>query len=94
MSWPATDPERRCQPVQESIKSLRRAAGMTQPQLAEKIGVHVNTIVNWEDGTTEPRASHIVAMAEAFGVSAERVMGLSEARPEIGVRGASDGGAA
>lgn len=61
-----------------AIKNLREEAGLSQQQVAEKVGVHFNTIDNWEDGTTEPKASQIMKLSEVFGVSAEAVMGLPE----------------
>lgn len=64
--------------MKSAIKRLREEAGLSQVQLAEKVGVHFNTVGNWEDGTTEPKASQVLKLSEALGVSAEAVMGLPE----------------
>lgn len=61
-----------------AIKRLRENAGLTQVQLAEKVGVHFNTVGNWEDGTTEPKGSQVFKLAKVLHASAEAVMGLPE----------------
>ncbi|KPK65467.1 MAG: hypothetical protein AMK73_02880, partial [Planctomycetes bacterium SM23_32] len=43
----------------EEIRSIRKAAGLSQKQLAEKLGVSVNSISNWETGSSYPRASSV-----------------------------------
>ena len=40
------------------IKDLRSKLGITQKQLAEKVGVSVNTIQNWESGGKIPKSKH------------------------------------
>lgn len=41
-----------------NIKDIRTKLGVTQKQLAEKIGVSVNTIQNWEYGGTIPKSKY------------------------------------
>jgi len=43
----------------EQIKELRLKAGLSQKELAEKIGVSVNSISNWETGRTVPRTHSV-----------------------------------
>jgi DNA-binding transcriptional regulator YiaG len=44
------------------IKDLRAKAGLSQKGLADKIGVSVNSISNWETGRTVPRTPSVHAM--------------------------------
>ncbi len=37
------------------VRDLRRRAGMTQTEFAERLGVPVETIRNWEQGKRAPR---------------------------------------
>ncbi len=37
------------------VRDLRRRAGMTQMEFAERLGVPVETIRNWEQGKRAPR---------------------------------------
>ena len=62
------------------IKELREGMGWSQAKLGAKLGVHYNTVGNWEDGTSEPKSSQLAKMARLFGCSVERVMGLPEAK--------------
>ena len=38
----------------EAIKGLRKKLKMTQQNLADKLGVHRITVVNWEKGEARP----------------------------------------
>ncbi len=40
------------------IKKIREILGVTQKQLAEMVGVSVNTIQNWESGGKIPKSKH------------------------------------
>lgn len=37
------------------VKRIRLEMGLTQAELATKLGVVVQTVSNWERGTSEPR---------------------------------------
>src|SRR5262245_10361830 len=50
------------------LKQLREAAGLTQPQLAEKAGLSKGGIANLEQGIREPAWSTVLLLAEALGV--------------------------
>ena len=43
----------------EEVRRIREAAGLSQRDLARKLGVSVNSVSNWETGRTEPRRSSI-----------------------------------
>lgn len=50
------------------LTEARGAAGLTQDQLAEEAGVHVNTIKNLESGKTKrPRADVAAALRNRLG---------------------------
>jgi DNA-binding transcriptional regulator YiaG len=38
------------------LKQARQAAGLSQSQLAETLGVHLHTVKSWERGRREPPA--------------------------------------
>lgn len=48
------------------IKNYRRAAQMTQIDLAKALGVSIDTLWRWENGTGEPRWSDIKTMCQLF----------------------------
>lgn len=53
----------------ERIRKARRAAGLTQDELAERVGVRAGTILRWENGHQEPRGRRLQAIADATGKS-------------------------
>ena len=52
------------------IKERRNAAGITQRVLAERMGVAVQTVQNWERGSRTPTIPVLIAIAAAIGVPA------------------------
>ena len=52
----------------ENIATLRRAAGLTQEMLADRLGVTSQAVSKWERQLSCPDVSLLPAMAEVFGV--------------------------
>ncbi len=51
------------------LSDLRKAKGMTQKQVAEKLGVVPKTVSKWETGHGFPDVSALSALADILGVS-------------------------
>lgn len=51
------------------IAALRRAAGMNQAHLAEKLRISSSAVGMYEQGRREPSLETLAAMAKIFGVS-------------------------
>lgn len=60
-----------------NIKPLRELNGMTQDDLANKLGVQYPAVSKWERGLAYPLMDKVIAMAEVFGVSTDVVLGLA-----------------
>lgn len=58
-----------------NIKEFREELGLTQKELAEKIGNVQRNISNWENGTSEPDCETIVKLAEIFEISIDELFG-------------------
>lgn len=56
------------------IAALRRSQGMSQGQLAQKLGVSPSAVGMYEQGRREPSAATLVALAECFGVSTDYLL--------------------
>lgn len=61
---------------QTRLKELRREYHITQPELAEKIGVSKGMISFWENGQCEPTSNNIIKLAEFFSVSTDYLLGI------------------
>lgn len=57
------------------IQELRKAEGLTQNQLAQKIGVSMAAIRNYENGLREPNSRAMAALERYFKVSGEYLRG-------------------
>ena len=51
------------------IKELRKKAGLTQAELAEKIGTTQERVCRWERGKIKPSLPMLVKLAAVFGVA-------------------------
>lgn len=55
--------------LSERIYRLRRKSGLSQEQLAEKIGVSRQAISKWESGTSTPELEKLLALSECFNIT-------------------------
>jgi transcriptional regulator with XRE-family HTH domain len=53
----------------DRLTGAREAAGLSQAQLAKRLGVKLSTMRSWEDDLSEPRANRLTMMAGIIGVS-------------------------
>lgn len=53
------------------IKELREAQGLSIRGLADKIGIHPNVVLQWEQGRTAPSMASLERIVNSFGVSPE-----------------------
>ena len=61
----------------ENIRKFRKDRGMTQEDLAEKLGLTLGTISKWERGSSEPELSYLMQLAQIFHVSLDALLGFS-----------------
>ena len=68
--------------VGEKIKSLRKARGMTQTELGERVGVQKNAVSKWECGRVDVPTPTLKALAALFDVPMSTL--LEEQAPNPG----------
>ena len=61
----------------ERIKAARKAAGLTQKQLAKKIGIPYQSIGQWERGERNPKNETLLRIGNALGVNWGYLAGMS-----------------
>ena len=52
--------------LKEGLKRARKEAGLTQEGLAETMGVHIKTVMNWEQGIAEPSLGTLMDLTELY----------------------------
>ena len=53
------------------LRELRNNSGFTQNEIANKLGVSGQTILNWENGIYEPKINQLIQLADLFDVSVD-----------------------
>lgn len=53
----------------DRLAGAREAAGLTQEDLAQRLGVRLTTLQNWEDDLAEPRGNRLQMLAGMLNVS-------------------------
>lgn len=59
------------------IKQLRFKAGLTQEQLAEKLGIGAQSVSKWENASAMPDITALPLLAEIFGVSIDDLFDMT-----------------
>ncbi|MBD5103912.1 MAG: helix-turn-helix transcriptional regulator [Ruminococcaceae bacterium] len=58
----------------EKLKGIRKQSGMSQEQLAEKIGVSRQAVTKWETSTGIPDIENIMSISDVFGISIDELL--------------------
>lgn len=66
--------------LNEQIRSLRINMGISQIELAKKLGVTKQSVSNWENDNILPSIEMLIKIATFFGVSTDYLLGLDKKR--------------
>ncbi len=75
--------------IADKIKILRENKGITQAELARKLGVTRSGVNAWEMGISVPSTQYIAELSIFFGVSVDYLLGLNSTST-ISVEGLTD----
>ncbi len=62
----------------ENLRELRIASGLTQREVAEKLGISQPSYIRYEIGTAEPTLENLGKLADLFDVSVDSLLGRKE----------------
>lgn len=66
------------------MAAYRKEMGMTQDELAEKVGVSAQAVSKWENDQTCPDITLLPALAKIFGITVDELLsGKAEAQPAV-----------
>lgn len=68
--------------LSENIKTIRKAKGLTQQELAVKLNVVRQTISKWEQGLSVPDSELLIALSEALQTPVSALLGEEIKEPE------------
>ena len=66
----------------ERLKELRKQAGLTQVELAGKLGIVQSSYADWERGKKKPTQANLVRIAQILNVSVDYLVGNSEEKTD------------
>lgn len=62
--------------LNEKIKELRIAYGISQVELARRLGVSKQCVSNWENDNVQPSVEMLIQIARFFNVTTDYLLGL------------------
>lgn len=69
--------------LKDNIKKARLDAGLTQKEVAEKLGVAQAQYARWENGGRNPKDETVEKLAEIFGVTFDKLQGRNDGLDDI-----------
>ncbi len=63
----------------ENLRRLREAAGLTQTELAARVGVKQCSLSAWELGTANPSFENLLRLVAALDTSMDELLGRKSA---------------
>lgn len=66
----------------EALKENRIRCQMTQEFVAETLGVSRQSVSKWENGTSDPNTSNLIALAKLYKISLEELLECATRTPE------------
>ena len=60
--------------LHEKIHQLRKQAGMSQEEAANRLNISRQALSRWENGTAQPAANNIVEISKLFGVTTDYLL--------------------
>ena len=67
----------------ENMLQLRKMAGLTQDELAEKIGVSRQSLSKWEKGESVPDLENAANIAQALGASLDELVNYDQSKEKL-----------
>lgn len=59
----------------DKLQKLRKAHGLSQDALAERLGISRQSISKWERGESTPDTDNLIALASVYGISLDELIG-------------------
>ena len=67
----------------QRLARLRKQNGLTQDEIADKIGISPQAVSKWENDVSSPDISIILSLSDILGVSTDELLGKDTINPEV-----------
>lgn len=61
------------------LRKLRKAAGLTQRELGDRIGVSPQAVTQWETGVKFPSVANLAKLADVLETTTDAILGRDSA---------------
>lgn len=62
----------------ENFKKMRLEAGLSQKEVAEKLGIYQSNISDWENDISRPEYERLIQLAALYTCSIVELLGIEE----------------
>lgn len=66
----------------KTLRARRKELGLTQPEMAEKVGVSVTALRHWEQGHRVPTLAYLHAIERGYEIDIHDIADFAEMRPD------------
>ena len=71
----------------DRLREARKSKGMSQQELADELGISINSVANYERGTSFPKESYLYKIINIFGLDPNYLFQDSVGiKPDTGLR--------
>lgn len=64
--------------IGKRLKQVREENGLSQTEIAQKLGINQNTVSSWEVGRTQPKHETIITLCGLYGCTYEHLTGTKQ----------------
>ena len=68
--------------IGDIIADLRKERNIRQDELAEYVGVTAQAVSKWENGSSDPNTSNLIALSKLYKISPEELLECATRTPE------------
>ena len=71
--------------MRRNMRAERARNGLSAEKAAKAIGVHPNTLRNWESGESEPTAGNLIALSTLYHCTPEYLLGMTDSQDGVAI---------
>ena len=62
----------------EIFKKFRLEVGLSQNEVAKRLGIHQSNVSDWENDISRPEYEKLIQLSKIYGVSVSDLLGVDE----------------
>ena len=62
----------------KSFREARKGVGLSQKQVAEKLGIHQSNVSDWENNISRPEYEKLLELSKLYDISVDELLGVDK----------------